>query len=105
MSDNVVNFDLKVKDQKRGVKKETKYNTCRHSQMLADKKLQQLECADCGQIVTAWDYVLKMCEEEQRIFDHIKYAKIERSELDSQLIDIKRKVRNAKSQLKRAISN
>ena len=104
MTDNIIKFDLKVKEQRRGIKKETQFNSCRHKQMLADKQSQQLECADCGQIVSAWDYILRMCKDEQHLFDHIKYAKVERAQLDAELIDIKRQIRNAKSQLKRAVN-
>lgn len=102
MSDNVVEFDLKVKEQKHGVKKEKSFNRCRHNKKLADTHLQQLECADCGKIFTAWDYVLSICKSEQRLFDHVKYAKIERQKLEDELLDLKRKIRNAKSQLSRA---
>jgi len=100
MSENIIKFDLKIKNQKHGVKPR-KYNTCRCKQMLADEHLQQLECSDCGKIVSAWDYILKVCKKEQNLFDHIKYAKMESQQLDESLIELKRQIRNAKSQLRR----
>lgn len=104
MTENVIKFIPKDKieeSQKRGVKKE-KFNSCRHPSKLANTVMQHLECADCGQVITAWDYIIEICKKEQRLFDHLKYAKEERNRLDSELIDLKRKVINVKSQLKRA---
>lgn len=104
MTENIIKFIPKNnidESQKRGIKKE-EFNYCRHPSKLANTVMQHLECADCGQVITAWDYILEICKDEQRLFDHLKYAKEERNRLDSELIDIKRQVKNAKSQLKRA---
>lgn len=102
MSENIINFDLSVKKQKHGVKKK-EFNRCQHNKILADEYLQQLECGDCGQVFSAWDYILKACKHEQSLFDNVKWAKQEKQQLDSDLIEIKRMIRNAKSQLKRAV--
>lgn len=99
---NIIDFDLKVKEQKHGVKKKV-LNTCQHNKMLADEHLQVLECEECGKIISAWDYVLELCKKEQRIFENIKYAKMEGAQLSETLTDLKRQIRNAKSQLNRAI--
>ena len=99
---NIVEFDLKIKDQKHGVKPKV-YNACRHKQMLADEHLQQLECSECGRIMSAWDYILKVCKKEQMLFDHIKYSEMEKKQLDDTLADLKRQIKNAKSQLRRAV--
>ena len=101
MKENIVKFDLKIKEQKHGVKKRV-FNGCRCKQVLADEHLQQLECSDCGKIFSAWEYILKVCKNERNLFDHIKYAKMEKQQLDESLIDLKRQIRNAKSQLRRA---
>lgn len=100
MDENIIKFDLKMKEQKHGIKQKV-FNTCRCRQMLADEHLQQLECADCGKILSAWDYILKVCKKEHNLFEHLKYAKIEMRQLHDSLIDIKRQIKNAKSQLKR----
>lgn len=102
MSENIINFDAKAREQKHGIKKK-EFNRCRHNSILADEHLQQLECGDCGQVFSAWEYILKACKHEQSLFDNVKWAKQEKAQLDSDLVEIKRKIRNAKSQLKRAV--
>jgi len=99
---NVLTFDLKVKAQRRCSVKQRTYNKCNHSTMLADEHNKVLECKDCGFIMSAWDYVLAIAKKEDSVFSHLKYARMEKERLEQDLIGLKRKINNAKAQIKRS---
>ena len=103
--ENVLSFDLKLKKQrKRGVKKQ-EFNRCRHAQMLADEHHKVLECEKCGYIMSAWDYIWQIAKQEENLFTHLKYTKMEQIRLNEDLKELKRKINNAKAQLRRATQN
>lgn len=100
--DKILTFDLGLKKQrKRGVKKRG-FNRCNHNQMLADEHNKVLECSECGFIMHPWDYVFNMAKKEESIFNHLKYTKMEQIKLNEDLVELKRKINNAKAQLRRA---
>ena len=100
-NENILAFDLKLKEQrKRGVKKQS-FNCCAHKQMLADDHNKVLECSECGFVMLPWDYVWSMAKKEENLFNHLKYTKMEQVRLDEELKELKRKVNNAKAQLRR----
>lgn len=99
--DKILTFDLGLKKQrKRGVKNR-EFNRCSHKQMLADEHNKVLECSECGYIMHPWDYVFNIAKKEENIFNHLKYTKMEQIRLDDELKELKRKINNAKAQLRR----
>lgn len=102
MSDeNILTFDLKLKEQrKRGVKKQT-FNRCAHNHMLADEHHKVLECEKCGFVMSAWEYVWKIAKKEENIFNHLKYTKYEQVRLNDEITELKRVKRNLQVQVNR----
>lgn len=103
--DNIIEFDFKLTDRRLGTKNEhSKEYDCPHRKVLADKDLKVLECEKCGFIYTPWEYIWRLASKEERIHAHINYAMDEKVRLGKELTDLKRQIRNAKAQLRRASS-
>lgn len=101
IEENVLSFDLKLKEQrKRGVKKQS-FNRCAHKQMLADEHNKVLECSECGFIMSAWDYIWEIAKKEENIFNHLKYTKMEQQSINNDIEELKRKKRNLQAQVNR----
>lgn len=102
-NDDIIDFSKKTSEIKSRLisKKENKYNRCKHRHVEIDDHTKMLECTSCGYIMTPYDYVLRLAERETNIFNNLKYAKMEHSQLNDELKELKRKIKNAKAQLNR----
>jgi len=105
MTDDVINFSERTSDIKGRILgvKENKINLCRHSYVLIDDHTKMIECEGCGYIMTPYEYVLKLAKRETNIFRNLKYAKMEQANLNKEMEELKRNIRNMKSQLKRTV--
>lgn len=52
-------------------KKKKEYTGCKHENILVDKELWQLECADCGELLDPIAYIIRLAEMEGDV--EIKY--------------------------------
>ena len=102
---NIVEINFKLTDRRLGAKNNcSKEYSCQHRKMLADQDNKVLECESCGFIYTPWEYVWRLATTEDRIYAQLKYAEDKKFELNAELADLKRQVKNAKAQLRRCKS-
>lgn len=91
MAENIVKFRAGDSKRSLGIKK-SEFSRCRHVQYLADKHYQHLECRDCGKIVSAWEYVLKLCQREEN-------AAISLMAINNDIANSEEKLANLKKEL------
>ena len=52
-------------------------------------------------VMTSWEYVMKLANREELVFNNLKYAKIELNDLNEKIVEAKKKLINAQAQLRR----
>lgn len=105
VNDDIISFSKKTSEIKGRLigKKKKDFNLCIHTRVLADEHNKVIECASCQFIMTPWEYVLRLATREDNIFNNLKYAKMECKNLNEQSTELKKNVKNLKSQLKRVV--
>lgn len=88
------NFTLKKSDN----------NHCSHKNVIIDESTRQVECSKCGDIISAYDFLVHTAHDEFRMFDrynmlHEEIPKLEKryhflSKQVDRLIELRRKMKN-----------
>ena len=78
--------------------------TCLHKNVIIDESTRQVECSNCGDIVSAFDFLVHTAHEEFRMFDRYNILREEIPKLEKRyryltkqvdrLIDLRRKMKN-----------
>ena len=105
MSDDIISFSKKSSEIKGHSlsNKKIPFNRCEHRSVLADDHNKVIECRKCRYIMTPWEYILRISNREDRILYNLKYARIEHNQINEELIELKKDVKNFKAQLKRTV--
>lgn len=103
-SENVIALRQRTPDDDAPVRtrKAKRAPFCRHLQVELDHNVRRVFCADCKAEVPAFDALHMLAHEFERWTDHRDRAEREARAAQTTLDDLKRQVRNAKAQLRRA---
>lgn len=75
---------------------------CGHRRVELDGTARRVYCRDCGDEVDAWETLSMLAAEPERWERHRETARADAKRAQAELDDLKRRVRNAKAQLRRA---
>jgi len=98
MSNNVLEFKTVIFQVRA---KTTDQKLCAHSAVVVDEQNQMIECGQCGVLMSPFEYVVKVAKNEIRWSNQVKYLKIEASQIEDQITELKRQRTNIKAQLRR----
>jgi ribosomal protein S27E len=77
-----------------------KNSSCNHMRVVIDEDEKEITCIRCGSVITSWEYVMRLAEKSDRTIDWIDDLAKKEHKLRLELMDLERKIRNAKSRLK-----
>lgn len=99
---NILKLDTKLRPEefKRIESVKNEKAGCQHFSVIIDEKEKVIRCK-CGQVLTSWEYILKISSKTDHTLDWIVDLGKRKHALEMELADLKRQVRNAKSQLSR----
>jgi hypothetical protein len=74
---------------------------CRCKKLIIDDHERALYCASCGRHFDPFDHIMARVRESAAMVPELSHRKREGKKLRDELDDLKRKIRNAKAQLRR----
>lgn len=74
---------------------------CEHSHVVLDVDNRSVECRTCGAVVDAFDALLNISGDWERVASWVKRAREEKRELIESIDDLKRQRRNLDAQVQR----
>ena len=85
-------------------KKLEKSHKCvgRHKLVVVDEQLRTVTCETCGFVVDAFDYILAWAAEGEQRMEGLRRVEIQRRIAQAEHDDLKRKIKNMRTVLKRA---
>lgn len=101
---NILEVDFKTLRQPVTQKIDSKpaHIYCRCNRVGYDVHSREIICRDCGQVIDAFDYVVKMGDKENRLFNNIRQYEGQQQELQESIHKLKIEEKNVKARLKNA---
>lgn len=75
---------------------------CRHDSVLVDEKERTLRCRRCDALVEPFNYILTLCETENRYVESVRYLRREEKQRRQNIEKLIQIEKNAKSRIRRA---
>lgn len=75
---------------------------CHHDAVLVDEKERTLRCRRCDALVEPFNYILHLCETENRYLQNVKYLRREETQRRQNIEKLIQIERNAKSRIRKS---
>ncbi|HHQ7229334.1 TPA: hypothetical protein ACSVBD_004728 [Salmonella enterica subsp. enterica] len=75
---------------------------CHHDSVWVDEKERTLRCRRCDALVDPFNYILHLCDTENRYVENVKYLRREEKQRRQNIENLIQIERNAKSRIRRA---
>lgn len=75
---------------------------CHHDAVLVDEKERTLRCRRCDALVEPFNYILHLCEEENRYLQNVKHLRREETQRRQNIEKLIQIERNAKARIRKA---
>ena len=74
---------------------------CRHYCVWVDEKERTLRCRRCDALVDPFNYILHLCDTENRYVENVKYLRLEESQRRQNIEKLIQVEKNAKARIRR----
>ncbi|ELE6988229.1 hypothetical protein RMT79_000221 [Enterobacter kobei] len=100
----VVAFPSKNNDLQDGlvIQHEGQKVMCLHSAVSINGKERTLRCRKCETLIEPFDYLMKLCDQESRYWESVKYLRREEKQRRQNIEKLIQIEKNAKSRIRRA---